>query len=149
MAASGNFVSDLRWDKEASRGSSRNYLSTTNLDVITAEACVWIAYLIGQFHAHDEDRKMIGDGTMFNAADTTKSLIKSIAGFDFSARWTESWKLYIQAEKDHTTLVEAFALVVFRSIGCKSLADPLKPASRAHLITPEWAPVRMYVNLEV
>src|SRR5450631_3005770 len=47
MATAGHFVGGLRWDRQAGWEGSRRYLRDTNLDVITAEAVVWIHFLMG------------------------------------------------------------------------------------------------------
>jgi hypothetical protein len=48
MAAYGHFATKaLRWDKAAHWEGSRRYLRGTNLDVITAEASVWVWCLMG------------------------------------------------------------------------------------------------------
>jgi hypothetical protein len=48
MAAAGHFVRDLRWDRQKGMWEgSRRYLRHTNLDVITAEALVWVGFFDG------------------------------------------------------------------------------------------------------
>jgi hypothetical protein len=47
MAAAGFFVERFRWDRGVWK-SSRRYLRDTNLDVITAEAIVWVHSLLGE-----------------------------------------------------------------------------------------------------
>ena len=49
MAAAGDFVGGLRWDRAVMWKGSRHYLRNTNLDVIAAEAIVWMHFLMRQF----------------------------------------------------------------------------------------------------
>jgi len=150
MAASGHLVSrSLRWDDGDLWEGSRRYLRETNLDVITAEASVWIAFLMAQFRKNEKDKRIferIGHLTTSTAALITLKMIASRTGFDFTYRAQESRKLYLQALKDHT-LFEAFATVVLRSIGCKSLAEPLKPNGPQNILAPERTPISMQVGV--
>jgi len=149
MAASGHFVSkSLPWDKGGWWEGSRRYLRGTNLDVITAEASVWIAFLMFQFRRHEnrEMRERIGYVSFPRAAQMTLMTIKSETGIDFTAREIESRKLYFEALKDDA-LSEAFASVVFRSLGCKSLAEPLKPSGPQYMLAPEWTPISLHVGI--
>jgi hypothetical protein len=147
MAASGHFGSKTLHSKILQ--GSRRYLRETNLDVITAEASVWITFLMRQFWEHEKDREMlerVAYETFSTAEDMTLRMIKSETGIDFTARAIERRKLYHQALKDDA-LFEAFASVVFRSIGCKSLAEPLKPNGPKYMLAPEWTPICLYVAI--
>jgi hypothetical protein len=113
MAAAGNFIADLRWNKQPTWEGSRQYLRETNLDVLTAEAIVWVTFLMGQLWMADqeEDHEMferVGYVTVSTAGRLGLDLIEKETGFDFKARAVESRKLYLQTIKDHK-LVEAFA----------------------------------------
>jgi hypothetical protein len=150
MAASGNFVSSLRWDKAGFWEGSRRYLRGTNLDVITAEASVWIAFLMGQCWKNEKDRerleRMIGRLTFHMAARMALGFIRSSTGFDFTEVATERRKLYLQSLK-YDPLFESFASVVLRSVGRKSLAEPLSPVSPPPQTAPEWTPISMNVGV--
>jgi hypothetical protein len=55
MAAAGNFVEGLRWDRQKGMWEgSRRYLRDTNSDVIAAEAIVWIQFLMGKLWKADQ-----------------------------------------------------------------------------------------------
>lgn len=54
-AAAGDFVKNLRWE------GSRRYLKSTNLDVITAEAIIWMYFLMVRFYLADQKRALIDD----------------------------------------------------------------------------------------
>jgi hypothetical protein len=132
MAAAGHFVGGLQWDRQEGmwQGSQR-YLRDTNLDVITAEAIVWIHFLMGRFWKADgeNDPEMfarVGYVTLSTALRLTLGMIEKQTGFDFKARGIESRKFYLNAMKDHSVSYEPFATVVLRAVGCRSLAEPLK-----------------------
>jgi hypothetical protein len=119
--------------------------------VITAETIVWLEFLMGEFWKAErkKDREMyerIGYVTTAMAGRMALTMIKSETGFDFVARAIESRKLYIQSVKDGT-LSEAFASVVLRSVGCKSLADPVAPVRPPHRTPPEWTPISLLVGI--
>jgi hypothetical protein len=121
MSAAGNFVEGLQ-QNEPFYKEMRQYLRDTNSDVITAEAMVWITVLLGQLWRADQkkDREMferVGYVTVSTAGRLALEMIKSTTGVDFTARAIESRKLYLQSVKDGK-LVEAFASVLFRSVGC-------------------------------
>jgi hypothetical protein len=147
MSAAGNFVEGIQRDEPFYK-EMREYLRDTNPDVITAEAVVWITFLLGQVWKADQkkDREMferVGYVTFDTANRLALGMIKSKTGFDFTASAIESRKLYIQSVKDGK-LVEAFASVLFRSVGCRSLAEPLKIVA--------WPPldlVWMHINIAV
>jgi hypothetical protein len=107
-----------------------------------------------------KDREMferIGYVTFTTAGRLTEAMIKSQTGFDFKERAVESRTLYFESLKDPSrgmsasdarSVSEAFATVVFRSVGRKSLAEPLAPVSPPqHLITPEWTPISLHVGI--
>jgi hypothetical protein len=150
MAGAGHFVEKLQWDRSGMWEGSRRYLRDTNLDVITAEAIVWIHFLMGQFWFADrkKDHEMserVGHGTLFTASQLTLGIIEKLTGCDFKARWIESRKLYLQALKDGGVSYEPFATTVLRSVGCRSLAEPLKTVEP--LPPPEWTPLTLNVGI--
>jgi hypothetical protein len=55
MAAAGYYVGRLRWERAAGWEGSRRFLQNTNIDVITAEAIIWITFLMGRFIRNEED----------------------------------------------------------------------------------------------
>jgi hypothetical protein len=150
MAAAGHFVRDLRWEKGMWEGS-RRYLRDTNLDVITAEAIIWMHFLMGRFWEADQEKdhemfERVGYGTTFTALQLALDMIKEQTGFDFKARGVESRKLYLKVTKDRSgTFFEAFASVVLRSVGCQSLAEPQRTIGP--LPPPEWMPLSLNVSI--
>jgi hypothetical protein len=101
MAAAGHFVGGLRWDRQKGMwDGSRRYLRDTNLDVITAEAIIWIHILMGKFWTAQQkkDHEMferVGYVTLSTAARLALDMIEKQTGFDFKARGIESRKLYL------------------------------------------------------
>ena len=157
MAGAGHFVgTSLRWDEhEGMKGiweGSRRYLRDTNLDVITAEAMVWMHFLMEAFWKaeKEKDHEMsghLGVVTIPTAALLALDMIRDQAGFDFKARWTESRKLYVEAmkhPKDSDARWEPFATIVLRSVGCRSLAEPLR---KVELPPPEFTPLAAQVSI--
>ncbi len=146
MAGAGNFVGGLRWDPQETGmwDGSRHYLRNTNLDVIAAEAIIWIYFLMGRFYQAEESSQMsgrIGYGTTFTAAQLTLKMIEKQTGFDFKASGVERRKLYLEAAKDGGVSFEPFATILLRSIGRRSLAEPLKTVGP--LPPPEWTPLSL------
>ena len=151
MGAAGDFVSGLRWDQqEGMWEGSQRYLSDTNLDVITAEAIVWIHFLVGRLWLADKKNdpdmfERLGRGTTHTAFELALSWIEDHTGFNFKPRAIERRKLYLEALKDNTVSFEPFATMVLRSVGCQSFAEPLKTIG---LLGPsEWTPLSMYVGI--
>ena len=150
MAAAGHFVSEtLHWEKGAMWRSSRQFLRNTNLDVITAETIVWVAFLIGQLWKADakRDREMfewIGYVTTATAGQLALGIVQDMTGVDFEGRAKESRTFYLDALKDPTLTFEPFATVVLRSVGCQSLSDPLNPIGP--LPPAEWTPLTLHVG---
>jgi hypothetical protein len=112
FSAAGDIIGDLLRNEEAFYKDIRQYFRDTNFDVITAEAIVWITFLMGQFWSADQhkDHEMyerVGCLTISRAGELSLEMIKSNTGFDFKARAIESRKTYIQSAKSGT-LVEAF-----------------------------------------
>jgi len=131
FSAAGHLVGDFLRNEEAFYEDIRQYFRDTNPDVITAEAIVWITFLMGQFWKADQknDHEMferVGYITTTAAGKLALEMIKSNTGFDFTERAIESRNQYHQSVTNGT-LVEAFASVLFLSVGRRSLAEPLKP----------------------
>ena len=148
MAAAGFFVERFRWDRGVWK-SSRRYLRGTNLDVITAEAIVWLHSLLGKLWLNDvlKDHEMIeriGPLTFFAASKIALHMVEAKTGFDFEKEAIERRKFYSDGLKDHN-IVEAFATVLLRSVGRMSLAEPLRTVDE--LLPPlEWMPLVLNVN---
>ena len=148
MAAAGFFVERFRWDRGVWK-SSRRYLRGTNLDVITAEAIVWVHSLLGKLWLDDalKDHEMIeriGPLTFFAASKLALRMVEAKTGFDFEKEAIERRKLYSEGLKDHK-IVEVFTTVLFRSVGRMSLAEPLRTVDE--LLPPlEWMPLLHNVN---
>jgi hypothetical protein len=153
MAAAGHFVEDLRSNKEQMYKDLRRFLRDTNLDVITAEAIIWIMFLMYRLWQTDKKKdpkifERIGNLTFSTANRLALGMIKSQTSFDFTARAIESRKLYSQSMKDvaaaRLPLVESFASVVLRSVGCRTLAEPPKTIGLPPL---EWMPLNIVVSI--
>ena len=152
MMAAGHFVGKSlpRWeDLLGIWEGPRHYLRNTNLDVITAEAIVWITFLMGRFWKADQrtDHRMfqrVGFATVSKASQIALGIIQSTTGSDFEAGATASRKLYVQSMEDRK-LVEAFASVVLRSVGCQSLAQPRRAVGFPP--PPEFIPISVVVNV--
>ncbi len=150
MGAAGHFVEGLRWERNGMWEGSRRYLRNTNLDVITAEAIVWIQFLMGRFWQADQkkDRDMfeqVGYGTLGVASRLELDMIEEHTGFDFNSKGAERRKSYLEALKDSSVSYEPFATTVLRSVGCRSLAEPLKAVGP--LPPPEWTPLALNVSI--
>ena len=150
MGAAGHFVAEtLQWEEGAMWRSSRQFLRNTNLDVITAETIVWMAFLMGQLWKADakRDREMferIGHVTTATAGRLALGIVKDTTGVDFERRARESRTIYLDALKYPTVTFEPFASVLLRSVGCQSLSDPLKPIGP--LPPAEWTPLTLHVG---
>jgi hypothetical protein len=154
MAAAGQFVYDLHWDRQKGIEGSQRFLRTTNLDVITAEAIVWVSWLMGELWKadgmgngkRDEDMfERVGFLTVGEATRMAVGMIQAYTGVDFSVRTTEGRTLYSHATKKGVSPWEPFATIVLRSVGCQSLTDPSNAIGR--LPPPEWAPLAANVSL--
>jgi len=129
MGGAGNLVKDL--DSGIGGDSSLRVLGDTNLDVITAEALVWVHFLIMGLWKNDPERnseifKRVNDSTFLVALKIALDAIESETGFDFREGAAERKNFYIDAIKDRTVSFEPFATIVYRSLGRQSLAEPLK-----------------------
>ena len=150
LMGAGNFVGTLKWDAMGGAWEdSGKYLRETNLDVIAAEAIIWITFLMGQLWKNDQkkDREMflrVGFVTVSTAGAMALQSIQSETGFDFETGATESRRLYLQAIKDGAGMIEPFASVVLRSIGKSSLASP--PNMIGPLPPLEFTPITFVVS---
>jgi hypothetical protein len=151
MGAAGHFIGGLRWEPIAGSKASERYLRNTNLDVITAEAIIWIEFLMARFisnEAKEEQRSqyyqepmilvLVGDSTRREARLINQGAMKKFTGFDFEATkyFAERFRYYQEAAKDGSVSFELFAAIVIKSIGRQSPADPLKVVGPFPL--PEW-----------
>ena len=146
MAFAGRFVAAL-CDQKDQPEVLRIDLNDTNLDVITAEAAVWTHFLMEQFWWKDREAKLVGDYSIIKAApEIILGLIKERTGCNFKTRWIESRKLYVAAAKNGDSFNELFASIVFQSLGCQSLAEPLKTIL-APPLELSWIGLNMTVKL--
>jgi hypothetical protein len=120
MMAAGHFTQkSLKWDKARNLKSSSEYLHRTNMDLITAEAIIWITFVIGQLWKSDqkEDREMflrIGFTTVTIANDLCLSIIQNQTGYDFKEDAIRSRKRYMQPRND--SISEEFVFTIINSI---------------------------------
>lgn len=154
MAAAGDFVHNLHtaWQDETWEKGSRRYLRVTNLDVIAAEAIVWLHFVLARIWLADcknnpEMNERVGSGVPFHTAyELARAMIQRQTGVDFNARWIESRCRYFDAQEESGSLsYEPFAAVVLRSIGCRSLTEPLKPLRPLHQLDG-WPPLALQVG---
>ena len=165
MGAAGDLVTHL--DRGLDGNSSQRVLGNTNLDVITAEAAVWIHFLMISFWKADQKKSLelkVDDSTFIEALQFCLQTIGEQTGFDFKETMIERETLYFEAIKEsegsdllQRTLgsehipegfrnvyrnvsfsFEPFATIVFRSIGRQSLAEPLKTVETPPL-TLDWS----------
>jgi hypothetical protein len=130
MTVAGDFVRrGLQWDRGGTWEGSRRYLRGTNLDVITAEAIVWIRFLMQKLWKADrEDREVYKTYTTSRAGLFALDMIKQQTNVDFTARYSQNAQIYEEATKERGGVTHAFATTILRSVGCRSLAEPLKDA---------------------
>jgi hypothetical protein len=57
MSAAGNLVENLRWDQTKMWRGSQQYLRDTNLDVIAAEALIWVYFLMRKFYDNEIEKE--------------------------------------------------------------------------------------------
>jgi hypothetical protein len=145
MGAAGDFMKDLHWEKAGFWRESDYYLRSTNLDRITAEALVWITFLMSRFFSAEEGyevKQRLGYATVVEAHNLLMGIIEQETGFDFAKKADSSRKLYWETRASNFGH-EAFASVVLRSIGCKSFESPERSIQ---LPPPEWTPLSAYVT---
>jgi hypothetical protein len=136
MMGAAEIVRSLKWEKSKTWKGSSHFFRETNMDVITAEALIWISYLTAQLWKAERDHEMlsrVGSLTFTHANELTLSIIEEATGVDFKDRAVESRKLYIATQVEGRDEVGAFAGRVIASVGCKSLADPLRLPSLPRL----------------
>jgi hypothetical protein len=143
MASAGRFIGDLQEGWEG----SRRYLRNTNLDVITAEAMIWIDFLIGTFINDEckEDPYRFGDLINSWALQLILGTMRQFTGFDFKAAkyHAERRGYYLEEMKNDGMSFEPFATIVLRSVGRQSFTDPLQ--NIGPLPPPEWTPLSLIV----
>ena len=135
MGGAGDLVKDL--DSGMGGDSSLRVLGDTNLDVITAEALVWVHFLIMGLWKNDPERnseifKRVNDSTFLVALKIALDAIESETGFDFREGAAERENFYIDAIKDRTVSFEPFATIVYRSLGRRIALSVSRAASCAH-----------------
>ena len=86
MGAAGHLVEGL--DRGLNRDSSQRVLRDTNLDVITAEAIIWIHFLMIRFWKTDQKKspemfERVDDSTFIEALKFVLQTIAEQTGFDF------------------------------------------------------------------
>jgi hypothetical protein len=162
MGAAGKF--DLRGDaqKEKLEGweELRHYFRDTNLDVITAEAIVWIHFLMGRLFVGDQKKdretgksdytmERVGIGTFRLAVQSTFAMIEAKTGVNFKETRIERGKMYHEALDRGVSFIEPFASAVLGSVGRRLLTDPVKNFARLPLLEQpqEWTPLCAYVGI--
>ncbi len=134
LSSAGNFTHGVVENEDTLYKDIRVYFrdTETNFEVLTAETIVWTAFLLFQHLMADQRRdfeilRQTGGSTMPLAYELCRETIEKETGVQYNAGATERVGIYSEAFND-CTLVEAFASVLFRSRGRRSLAEPLKPA---------------------
>ena len=162
VAAAGQFVGGLRWDQNKRMWEgSRRYLQNTNLDVITAEAIVWMYFLMRRLFETERDKEAeliragrlrspavlnIPQHTFPTASQIVLNEIEKWSGVDFKETGIGRGKRYEDALKEGEDISLVFASVVLHSVGRQSLADPMKDLGPAPLAA-EWSPLSLNVTL--
>ena len=139
-AAAGDFVKNLRWE------GSRRYLQNTNLDVITAEAIIWLYFLMVKFYLADQERALIDDFAFRFALSDVLFTIKDKTGLDFEKKGHERWQYYCETVESREDVSTVFASIVLHSVGRQSLAEPLKNLGPVPLVS-EWVPLSIKVKI--
>lgn len=159
LSASGSLIKSLRWEKNDTGPifweGSDTLLRRTNLDVITAEAIVWIGFLMGQLRRADakRDREMyerVGSTTVGAAGGLGREFIRSFTGVDFSERSKDARMVYSESLKKERPSSEVFASVILARIGCKRFSDPPKQLGLLEdgILPPgEWMPLSAVVGI--
>jgi hypothetical protein len=139
-AAAGDFVKNLRWE------GSRRYLKSTNLDVITAEAIIWMYFLMVRFYLADQKRALIDDFAFPQALSDALFVIQDKTGFDFEKTGFKRWQRYCESVENREDVSLVFASIVLHSVGRQSLAEPMKDLGPVPLVL-EWAPLSIQVTI--
>ena len=139
-AAAGDFVKNLRWE------GSRRYLKSTNLDVITAEAIIWMYFLMVRFYLADQKRALIDDFAFPQALSDALFVIQDKTGFDFEKTGFKRWQRYCELVENREDVSLVFASIVLHSVGRQSLAQPMKDLGPVPLVL-EWAPLSIQVTI--
>lgn len=154
MGAAGHFIYDLKNPQAKVWKDVWHYLRDTNLDVITAETMVWITFLMAQLCRAEQksDPEMFerigGYSTNVMAKTLALGMIEKCTGFDFEDKGKERGKFYFKESETRQSgaLCNAFASVVLRSAGRRSLAEPLKTIGVLQE-PPEWIPLAAQVMI--
>ena len=139
-AAAGDFVKNLRWE------GSRRYLKSTNLDVITAEAIIWMYFLMVRFYLADQKRALIDDFAFPQALSDALFVIQDKTGFDFEKTGFKRWQRYCKSVENREDVSLVFASIVLHSVERQSLAQPMKDLGPVPLVL-EWAPLSIQVTI--
>jgi hypothetical protein len=139
-AAAGDFVKNLRWE------GSRRYLKSTNLDVITAEAIIWMYFLMVRFYLADQKRALIDDFAFPQALSDALFVIQDKTGFDFEKTGFKRWQRYCESVENREDVSLVFASIVLHSVERQSLAEPMKDLGPVPLVL-EWAPLSIQVTI--
>jgi hypothetical protein len=156
LALAGHFVGkSLHWDRTKAWESSDQFFRNTNLDVITAEAIIWIGRIMGDLYTAEADNER---PTSFLTASLTKryafhfleDAIKTHTGVDFSNRAEQSREVYRADHilRERPKHVDDFVTTILRCRGCQSLAEPLKPVPRPSMV-PLVATTQLTANVMI
>jgi hypothetical protein len=127
------------------------------VDVITAEAILWIHILMRQFWERNAQKEYesfrqnnrieshclpFGEEVFPTAGQIVLSMIQRDTGFDFNETGSERRKRYEEALKGGEDAPLVFASIVLHWVARKSLAEPMKNLGPVPLVT-EWAPLSL------
>lgn len=153
MSAAGHFVKGLM-DAQADEVvfTLEHFRRDVNWDVITAEAIVWIGFLIFKLWEADtkSDQKMfelIGSSTLYMASRYSLELIREITGCDYTAQCDERRRFYVHAFKERGDLPESFASIILLSATRRSLEDLPRTVNPTDYIAPEWLALVLNVTI--
>ena len=103
-AAAGDFVKNLRWE------GSRRYLQNTNLDVITAEAIIWLYFLMVKFYLADQERALIDDFAFRFALSDVLFTIKDKTGLDFEKNRSRALAVLLRNSREQGGCVDSIRI---------------------------------------
>jgi hypothetical protein len=125
MYGAGSFAKSLHWE-ESIWSNSKRFLAGTNMDLITAEAIIWTAYIVGGIWSKDKDRKMmqrVGFATTGVSTQILQTAIKLKTGCDFSQDAISRRRFYREQAEQGSDLVSAFVSVILSRVGCKTFDE--------------------------
>jgi hypothetical protein len=122
--------------------------------VITAEAIIWMYFLMVRFYLADQKRALIDDfafpqalsDALFVILSDALFVIQDKTRFDFEKTGFKRWQRYCESVENREDVSLVFASIVLHSVGRQSLAEPMKDLGPVPLVL-EWAPLSIQVTI--